>query len=109
MPKEENDIHHKSVQIKHRPSFAMAKQEPSESFHSETHVFDPIEYVRAYYSGPDNFPCPQEKEVVEWTVDKIQRMFDGGVSIFVILSNYFCDYFNFLNNYMEGSGSATIK
>lgn len=56
----------------------MSKQEPSGSFHSETHVFDPVEYVRAYYSGPDNFPCPQEKEVVEWSVDKIQGMFVGG-------------------------------
>ena len=56
----------------------MSKQEASESFHSDTHVFDPLEYVRAYYSGSDNFPCPQEKEVVEWTVDKIHKLFVGG-------------------------------
>ena len=59
----------------------MSKQESSESFHSETHVFDPVEYIRAYYSGPDNFPCPHEKEVVEWTVDKIQGMFVGGMLV----------------------------
>ena len=63
-------------------SSKMSKKDLSMSSHTETHVFDPVKYIKAYYSGPENFPCQLEKETVEWALDNIYRIFDGGIKRF---------------------------
>ena len=56
----------------------MSKQEPNESLHSETNIFDPVVYIKAHYSEPENSPCQQDYEIVEWTSGKIHGLFVGG-------------------------------
>lgn len=57
----------------------MSKQTPSESLRANlTNSFDPAVYVRTRFGGPENYTCQQNKELFEWTSDKIHSIFTGG-------------------------------
>lgn len=44
--------------------------------HSETHFFDPAEYVKAFYSG--SYCSKIEEEIKEWVKDQVHALFAGG-------------------------------
>ena len=59
----------------------MTNQTPIKSLQArETDSFDPVVYVKTRFGGPENYTCQQNKELFEWTSDKIHSIFNGGMS-----------------------------
>ena len=58
----------------------MSEQKSSESFHSEAHTFDPIQYVKVAYGGP--YPDSFGREILEWIMDTFHTLFAGGKSFY---------------------------
>ena len=54
----------------------MSEKAPSESFHSDTHAFDPLGYIKDFYSG--SYACRLEQEIFEWLYDKVHNLFVEG-------------------------------
>ena len=51
-------------------------------FHSKTHTFDPIQYIKDYYSG--SYPCVYDQELFELLCNKIHKLFADGKKCLIV-------------------------
>ena len=57
--------------------FMMSNQDSGESFHSETNVFGPLQFIKEIYSDEIS-TRPLDKELCEWLMDKMHTVFVEG-------------------------------